>query len=80
MNAELFNFIAGREEIQFDSNLHTEYLSLLRKEFKSFSACYRQTKDYVAALDELEMAALKFELAPDDKVFRVSEKPANVVQ
>ncbi|XP_003746468.1 E3 ubiquitin-protein ligase SHPRH [Galendromus occidentalis] len=67
------------EDIQFDGALHCEYLSLLRKEFKSFGACYRQTKDYVAALDELEMAALKFELAPDDKIFKNSEKPANVV-
>ncbi|OQR74959.1 E3 ubiquitin-protein ligase SHPRH-like [Tropilaelaps mercedesae] len=56
-------------------------MRLLRSEYAILSKYYFRTTVYVAALDELEMAALRMELVSDEKTFKKGEeRPSYIIR
>ncbi|XP_022696804.1 E3 ubiquitin-protein ligase SHPRH-like isoform X2 [Varroa jacobsoni] len=68
-------------DVAHDGSVQCKYMCALRTEYVTFSKYYAGTTIYVAALDELEMAALRMELAPDDKTFKKGEeRPSYIIR
>lgn len=72
---------AAYPDVAHDGSVQCKYMCALRTEYVTFSKYYAGTTIYVAALDELEMAALRMELAPDDKTFKKGEeRPSYIIR
>lgn len=52
----------GEQSLCSDGHVHVQLFSALKKEFRAMRAVYMNIRDFVGALDELEMATVRFEV------------------
>lgn len=60
----------GEQPLCSDGQVHVQLFSALKKEFRTMRAVYMNIRDFVGALDELEMATVRFEVQlpkPDEE-------------
>ncbi|XP_064473017.1 E3 ubiquitin-protein ligase SHPRH-like isoform X2 [Ornithodoros turicata] len=77
--------IIGEKAVSSDASLHAKLFSTLKNEFRAMRAYYMQVRDFVAALDELEMATVRLEVQLPEPSSRArrgkeDEKPMNVLR
>ncbi|KAL1417154.1 hypothetical protein MTO96_000637 [Rhipicephalus appendiculatus] len=63
--------LAGDRALCSDGQVHVQLFAALKKEFRAMRAVYMSTRDYVGALDELEMATVRLEMLHQE----VAEEP-----
>lgn len=52
----------GEQPLCSDGHVHVQLFTALKKEFRAMRAVYMNIRDFVGALDELEMATVRFEV------------------
>lgn len=63
--------LAGDSVLCSDGQVHVQLFAALKKEFRAMRAVYMSVRDYVGALDELEMATVRLEMPTEE----VEEEP-----
>ncbi|XP_075553383.1 E3 ubiquitin-protein ligase SHPRH isoform X5 [Dermacentor variabilis] len=56
------SFFAGDTALCSDGQVHVQLFAALKKEFRAMRAVYMNIRDFVGALDELEMATVRLEV------------------
>ncbi|XP_075750828.1 E3 ubiquitin-protein ligase SHPRH isoform X2 [Rhipicephalus microplus] len=62
LNRSASSLAAGDSVLCRDGQVHVQLFAALKKEFRAMRAVYMSTRDYVGALDELEMATVRLEM------------------
>uniref|UniRef100_L7LZM8 Putative dead box-containing helicase-like transcription factor/dna repair protein n=1 Tax=Rhipicephalus pulchellus TaxID=72859 RepID=L7LZM8_RHIPC len=60
------SYLAGDSVLCSDGQVHVQLFAALKKEFRAMRAVYMSTRDYVAAVDELDMATVRLEMLDEE--------------